>query len=380
MGNLRCSPFRRASLRGPELRLKISALASLLVLGGIVLSSPAMVASAAVSTGVDGSCVSSGQRVGYSPNIDGGSISVVNLDHNAIVGTIPGFTFPWNASVNPAGTKLYVDNAPALSPLTNSVTVVDLCTQTIEKQFPTIGVPFSDMNPAGTQLIVTEIESSQILVIDTTTDTVAHRFTSLLPVPIATVEYGNTLWVANASGLVNTINVDTGAQSAPFFMGVVPQVLAMSPDGSTLASANLGGNVTLLDTKTMTERTVSDGAGTYPAYLAFTPSGNELWVSFEGGQVAVIDPESATIRQVAATSGICFAVTVAPDGKAAFVSCTPSGTVVPILGPAYIVPTELRAWHPGGIIRVFSTSTLSQTATITAGNVPGALAIPGDTS
>jgi DNA-binding beta-propeller fold protein YncE len=354
-------------------------LTSLIVLGGIVLVRPTQVEGAAAAPTV-AACPTSGQHLGYSPNIDGGSISVVNLDDDAVVGTIGGFSFPWNATVNPAGTKLYVDNAPALSPLTNSVNVVDLCTHMVERSFPTIGVPFSSMNPSGSQLVVTEIESSQILVINTDTDTIAHTFTSLLPVPIATIEYGDTLWVANISGMVNTINVDTGVQSAPFFMGVVPQVLAMSPDGSTLVSANLGGNVTLLDTRTMTERTVSDGAGTYPAYVAFTPNGNELWVSYEGGQIAVINPSSGAIDQLASTSGICFAVTVDPDGDAVYVSCTPPGTVVPILGPAYIVPTELRAWHPGGIIRVFSTTTLTQTAQIETGNVPGALTVPSDSS
>jgi DNA-binding beta-propeller fold protein YncE len=364
----------------PDLgRLSFVAVVGLFAVSGVVAVPPL---ASAEGTGIAPAsatrphhCVPRGaDHLGYSPNINEHYISIIDERSHVVVGRIDGFRYPWSAQVSADGSTLYVDEAPLTEP--GSVTVVDLCTRQITKKIPTGFLPFSSMGRDG-RLIVTEILGGKVDVIDSKTATVIASVNPHEAVPIAAVAEGNTLWVSYVSGDVNTIDLVTGKESAPFKVGAVPAVLALTPDGSTLVSANLGGDVAFVDTKSRAIRTVSIGDGTYPSTVAVTPDGNDAWVGYASGEVAVIDVHSGVIRKIHHHTGLQLAVSFSTDGRRAYMAGTPDGTIVPQYGLLGLVPILFDFWTWGGVVRVYDTTSFDQVGEIRTGTgAASTVAIP----
>lgn len=315
--------------------------------------------------------------MGYSPNLADGTVSIVNLTSHTVTGIISGFRYPWNVNVSPDGSTLFVDDVPLTDPLADRIDVVDLCSHQIVERIPTHGMAFSSISLDGSQLYTADITGGAVQVVDTSTGSLTATFPTL-PVPIATASGDDrTLWIATMPDFLYSIDMRTGkVVGSPILTGIAPAQIAVSPDGSTLAVADLGGDIELIDTQThRVTSTIRLPSLSYPAFGAFTPDGSELWMGYYSGQVAVIDMHTDAVVKVGQTGGFAVGIAFTRDGKEAYVSTTPAGSVIPDVGAVYAVPALLDIWRPGGVIRVFDTSTFFPVATIDVGNVPMAMTI-----
>ena len=95
-----------------------------------------------------------------------------------------------------------------------------------------------------------------------------------------------------------------------------PKELAITPDGRSLAVAQVNGHVDLFSTRSMRrERTVKALRG-FAAAVDVSPDGHTFAVSGEGGQLALLD--ARTLRPIGELKGMrsnSQAVTFSPDGK-----------------------------------------------------------------
>jgi DNA-binding beta-propeller fold protein YncE len=189
---------------------------------------------------------------------------------------------------------------------------------------------------------------------------------------------GRTLWVIALPDLAYAIDMHTGLlEGAPINVGLGSAQFSISPNGALLGIADLDGDVAIVNTQTRTlTATVNLGALSYPSFATFSPDDRYLWVGTYSGLVAVIDLQTDRIVHTLDTGGWVTGVTLSGDGRTAYVSTTPAGSIIPPLGIAYLVPVLASEWRAGGLVRVFNARTFAQTATIVTGNVPMAISIP----
>ena len=108
-----------------------------------------------------------GNRV-YVTNSGGTRVSVIDTATATVAAIIGVGTAPNGIAVSPDGTRVYVANS------SNSVSVINTTTNLVTATVPTTGTtPFGvAVNPAGTRVYVTHNNSSNMNVIDTSTNSV----------------------------------------------------------------------------------------------------------------------------------------------------------------------------------------------------------------
>ncbi len=93
------------------------------------------------------------------------NVSVINTETNAVVATIPVGSYPEGVAVNPAGTRVYVTNVES-----GTVSVIDAATNMVVATVPVGMKPFGvATNPAGTRVYVGNFKSDTVSVIDGST-------------------------------------------------------------------------------------------------------------------------------------------------------------------------------------------------------------------
>ncbi|WP_157108672.1 YncE family protein [Aldersonia kunmingensis] len=319
---------------------------------------------------------------GYFSNQGDGTVSILDLTTNRVVGTIGGFEHPWNVNVNADGTKLYVDDVPVFDLGYANISVVDTCTHAVRKRIPTSGLAIGSAPAHGREVFTAAYIPRELLVLDTARDEVTATYrTTSIPSGVIGDEHGKDLWVTAFPNLVYHIDRRTGVstESTPIYTaGPAPQQMALSPDGSTLSVADSTG-ISLIDTatKSIRARVVLPGELSSPAYGGVSPDGRHLWMAYFSGQVAVIDIATGHVRRIHQTGGWGIGVTFSKDGSRVYVPTTPPGTVISPLGIGYAIPAFVKSWRPGGVVRIYDTTTFGEVGEITAGNLPMAVAIPG---
>lgn len=316
---------------------------------------------------------------GYTPNATDGTISVVDLDNNRVVDVFGNFRFPWNALISQDGRKLYVDDSPLREVLDNRVVVVDVCSRTVVGTIPALGFEFGTTSPDEKTIWISNISTVGTVQVDANSGTVGKRFATLPLTQGALSADNKTLWCISLPGLVTTFDMKTTLPNGiPIVVGAAPAQFAMAPDGTYLATANLEGTLTLIDTEARkVVSMINMGMTAYPSFAVFSPDSKQLWAGSYSGEVAVVDVASRKVVKTLNPGGWIGGVTFSNDGGTAYVTTTPDGSIVPQFGIGYLVPMLLDVWKPGGVIQVINAHTYEAITSIRTGNVPIVMAIPG---
>ncbi|HVC24924.1 MAG TPA: YncE family protein [Acidimicrobiales bacterium] len=290
-------------------------------------------------------------RIGAASSLGSGD-TVVPVDVTAGSGSGPAApirvgAFPDAIAVAPGGAFAYVTSYAA-----GTLTPIDLATDTA---LPPIRVGNGPAGiaiaPDGKRAYVTDAGSSPLG--DTVTPVDLETRTALAPITvgagpqgIAITPDGSTAYVADAGAIVNgqvgpvgdtvtPIDLATRTALAPITVGNAPTAVVVAPDGSAVYVANASsGSVTPIPIGSGAAGTsmAVDGspqalafaaAGSSTLYVALAPSG----VSAGGSLTAV----SVVTGHVLRATGVCASPSgVAVTGATAWVTCTASGTIVPV--------------------------------------------------
>jgi DNA-binding beta-propeller fold protein YncE len=318
---------------------------------------------------------------GYVANVGDGTISVVDLTREQIVGSISGFSQPWNVNITPDGRTLFVDDMPIFTPQKTSIAVVDTCTSKTTHRFPTGGLAIGSMPAHGRELFTAKYFRFEVEVLNTTDLTVKAAYrTKTMPLATVSDEEGTEIWVGGLPNIVYRIDRATGrsTEDTPIRTSAIPQQLSLTPDKATLAVADCC-DIALIDTANQTVRCNIRLAFDFgsPAYGGFTPDGSHLWMAYFNGQVVVVDMSTEKIVAVHQTGGQAIGATFSRDGSKVYISTTPPGSIIKPLGLLYPLLNFGEVWKPGGIVRIYDTRTFTESHEIKVGNSPQAIAIPG---
>ncbi|MBN2432924.1 MAG: beta-propeller fold lactonase family protein [Acidobacteria bacterium] len=200
-----------------------------------------------------------------------------------------------SAVITPAGDKLYLTNSGS-----DNVSVIDVDTQQVMATLPVGDTPLgAAVSPDGAGVYVTNLKSGTVSVIDTSTDTVAGTLpVGARPWGIAVNPAGTKVFVAN-SGAGNVAVIDTGTSTVrkTISVGNTPRWLAVTPDGRQVWVSNYdSGTVSVIDTASEAViRTVTLGGR--PDHICAFPFGGEVYVA-HGPSVAVIDTGDYSVLSV----------------------------------------------------------------------------------
>ena len=259
----------------------------------------------------------------YVTNSNGTTISIINTATNSVSGTITGFDGPSGMVINPAGTRAYVNNYGSDlgvgSGNGTTVRVVDLTTNTIIGAPITVGLAPAAlaMSPDGAFVYVVSYEdgnpgTGSLDVIRTSDNTVIATTTGFFgPFAIAITPNGNRAYIANFGSnnfepfgsSVSVVDLSTYQIIGGIEVGIQPSGIAITnnclayvtnyntlyagPDFTDLTAGQ--GTVNIIDTRTNTVIAPTIVVGQSPANITIAPNGKYAYVSnYTSNTVSVI--------------------------------------------------------------------------------------------
>jgi YVTN family beta-propeller protein len=274
----------------------------------------------------------------YVANLGSDDVTVISLNTDTVVGTIPVGDGPSRLVATPDGTKVYVLNSNS-----QNISVIKTSTQAVDTTI-TVGTNPKSLaiTPDGTKVYVTNTGSNDISIIDTTSDTVSGTLPLSNPDGVACTPSGSEVWVGRGGG-ANAIQILTlpGNGVDGTISGIIggAEWTGFLPDGS-FAFVNNGcgccGNLQKISTASdsVVSTLYHDGAG---VGLAIAPDGSAVYAGTNGHcggggpQIKKIDPATndpiASLLLPAEGPG---GMTITPAGDFLYVPVIPLNQVFKI--------------------------------------------------
>ncbi len=213
----------------------------------------------------------------YTADLDGNTVTAVDLNTNSVVATIPGLLGPLGIVMTPDGRKVYVGELYG-----TNVHIIDTTTNTIAKSLD-LGISIAGLGMASTGAVVYAVlggDGAGIEVIDTATDNVAAT--------IATPN-GNIPFAIWGDFLGNVPVVPPGT------FAVGGNLSGLDTDEQVTLKNNGTDDLTLTFDGTFTFSTgIADGAN-YTVSVSNAPSGKSCLVTDGTGKIEGTDVTNVTV-------------------------------------------------------------------------------------
>ncbi len=275
-----------------------------------------------------------------------GGMTVVDLVHNTTLGSITGTNPLWDVAFTPNGSKVYAV-APQFGNTNGYVAVVDPATRSVLTNIPVGQTPL-DFTFSPDSL---------------------HAYV---------VNAGDG--TATGTGTMSVIDVATSTVTATIPLGISPEGIAITPDGSTLFVTNGGdgthtSSVSVVSTATNTITATIPSVGVVPNDIKISPDGTQAWVlNWGGASVAVIDVATRTVvNRYSVSGGGPWSIAFTPDGTQAWVTLDGSGT--PFAGTIAVFDVKSALWNPA-VSRVSGSDRYETSVQVSQKAFPGPTAVP----
>jgi YVTN family beta-propeller protein len=160
------------------------------------------------------------QTQAYVTNINSNSVSVIDISTNTVIATIPVSGNPNVDAVTPDGTKVYVAAGAG------GISVIDTSSNTVVTTISDNGASAVAITPNGTRAYVTNESANSVSVIDTSTNTV------IATIPVGVNPFGVAIRPPLLAAQIQPpINAD-GSSVFNAKRGVVPVKLTLTSDGA----------------------------------------------------------------------------------------------------------------------------------------------------
>ncbi len=251
------------------------------------------------------------------------SVSVIDLATNTVTAAIPVGAIPFGVAVNPAGTKVYVVNNAD-----KTVSVIDTATNTVTATIPVGLNPWGvAVNPSGTRVYVTNQDSNTVSVIDAATNTVTAT------IPVGSTPYyvtvnpsGTKIYVYNNGNLtVSVIDAATNTVTATINSNF-PTGPVANPSDARIYVPNYQ-SVSVIDDATNTVTAIIP-VGLNPQGIAVNPSGTRVYVvNRDDNSVSVIDAATNKVIATIPVGSYPIGAAVNPSGTNIYVTNFKSNTI-----------------------------------------------------
>lgn len=253
----------------------------------------------------------------YITRLDARTVSVVNARTFAITNDMQVGVAPTDVAFSPDGATAYVTNQ--FSP---NLGVIDVASST---QVATIAIPAATfkvcVSPDGSRVYVSA-SGNFVYVIDAASRALVGQIrTGSAPNGFAFHPSDTLLYIsASLGGTVHEVNTKSRTVLRTFLLGGKPQGIAVSPDGTELYAANEAGLVQVVNLRTgATSQSLPFEGG--PFDLALTGDGRQLYISLPGaGLVLILDRATRRPVKYVQTFGMPRRIRFSSDGMYAVVA------------------------------------------------------------
>lgn len=264
----------------------------------------------------------------YIANFVDDTVSVIDVDTQAVVATIPVAEEPRGVAALRDGTKVFVSAQKGF------VSVIDTTTNTVAETISVGSTPYGiAASPDGQRVYVTDRDDNTISIIDAQNDVVLDSVPGGR-VGALVLPDGTSLYAANGTFMVDpiepvsVISTATNLLITEVDVGTSPYGLAALEDSSLLFVSNENSaNVSVVDTSdNMVLATVP--VGSFPHGIAATSDGSRVYVANLGDDsVSVIDVSSFSVTKTIPTGSGPYAVSATPAGDQVYVSNSGDGSI-----------------------------------------------------
>ncbi len=293
----------------------------------------------------------SGDRI-YVGSTANPTISVVATVTNTVIDSIGpaplGLQGAQQLTVHPDGTRLYCNTFGA-------VTVVDVNAKSIAALIPSGWAGMVAVHPDGSTVFLASggddsgTPDPKVLLIDAATNTVTGSIKVDEAYYVAVSPNGARLYVAGYSGDLIWV-IDTVGHSIvqTIDLGKPISGLVVSPDNSrvyVLGAVKFGvttSNVTVIDAATGAVTTaITFPLGEELTDMAVAPDGAAVYVTQLTGDVSRIDTSTMTVTDTVSIGSYAGAVAVSPDGSRIYVTNRHANTVS-VIAQLHVTPADLH--------------------------------------
>jgi len=271
----------------------------------------------------------------YITNQVDNTVSVIDISTNTVVKTIPVGSVPNGVAVSQDNSKVYISNFGS-----DNVSVIDASSNTVTATIAIGSRPSGiAISPNGSTVyalnVGNNLNNGTVSVIRTSDNLVVTTIT-VQEQPTAVVVSPDNKWVYVTNFRSNTISIiDASTNSVLTSIpagGTSPSNPVLSPDGSKLYVTNINSrNVSVFNTASNTLITTIM-VGQEPLGICVSPDGSRIYVSnVINNNISVIDASSNTvILTYSAVNSAPSGISLSPDGSLLYVENTQSDDVTVI--------------------------------------------------
>ncbi len=263
----------------------------------------------------------------YVPNEGSGTLSVIDIATDQVVGEIAAGKKPRGTVIGADGRTAYVSDQP-----NNRLVIVDLARRQASGEVKLGESPEGvGISPDGRWVAVAVEESNDVVFVDTGTQAVAFvvQVSGKNPEHAVFSPDGRLVFVSAEEGeAVNVIDVGQRKEVARVPVGARPRGIGFSPDGSrAYVAAENADELYVIDTRHFQVQ-AKVPAGSRSNGIAVHPNGKWVFVSNGGAaSVSVIDAASLAVVATVPVGQRPWNMALSPDGAKLYVACGRSGTV-----------------------------------------------------
>lgn len=169
-----------------------------------------------------------------------GAVSFIDLTSNQVTGTLnlPNDN-PSGIAISPDGTLAYVTSFTATNPV---LRVINISQQSVVQTIQLTGYPQSViLTPDGSQAWVTNPIDGNVTVVDLLSGTVSRQFALNRPIGVAFNSTATQAWITTGDGTVRVLDTSTYTTIQTITVGAGPADVLIAPDDSVAFVNNFGG-------------------------------------------------------------------------------------------------------------------------------------------
>jgi len=313
-----------------------------------------------------------GDWLAYVSNEDSGDLTIIAVETNEVVGTIPVGKRPRGVRVSSDGRTVYValSGSPKCPPTipdevceqriadksADGIAVIDTVSRALTRVLPGGSDPEQfDINADQTRLYVSNEDSDQASIVDIVSGEVVKTIAvGREPEGVKLSQDGTQFYVTNESDHdVAIVDADTGEVLSKVKVGLRPRDVIFSADNTrAYVSAELGYSVAVIDVVNRSLITnIQMPEGSFAMGLALSPDNETLYVA-NGRATTVVKVDLTTNAVVGSvTAGVRpWGLAITGDGKFLYTANGPSNDVTVIDSTTFTVIATIAAGRsPWGV-------------------------------
>ena len=256
----------------------------------------------------------------YIPNITSDDVTVIDLQTNEVVATIPVVETPFGIDFSPDCSLAYVAHFGQ-----DSIAVINTQTQTVVDWIAEIGTSPRRINitPDGSKAYVSDAFDVRLYFVDLTDNSFTSEPVSSSPSDVVFTPDGSTAFVVRNkfNGTVDVYDVATDSKTNEISILQDPIGIDITPDGTTLFVANFGSDtVSVIDVASETVTNQIE-VGVEPFDVEITPDGSKVYVTnTDDNTVSVIRTATETVVATITVGTFPNAIDFTKDGATAYVT------------------------------------------------------------